>query len=176
MYEYPDWFIQFAEEYKTPQGFISKKDPQKPGFHIEYEIKPSTIGGNGLFVKNFVPKHSLIWKYSPGRNVKVFNSEKSAREYLSSLCEENQYEWISHVYSFDGVVNEICDDGKYWNHSENPNSGSGINNDWDSTYAKRDIEAGEVYSSQISSVISSIINYMNSCCFFCYVLFFVQIQ
>jgi hypothetical protein len=41
-------------------------------------------------------------------------------------------------------LNEITDDGKYWNHSEEPNTVSGVNGDWDSTFAKRDILAGEV--------------------------------
>jgi hypothetical protein len=57
---------------------------------------------------------------------------------------EEKYEWISHVYAADGYLNEITDDGKYWNHSEEPNTVSGVNGDWDSTFAKRDILAGEV--------------------------------
>ena len=28
-----------------------------------------------------------------------------------------------HAYMYDGVVNEILDDGRFWNHSEKPNTG-----------------------------------------------------
>ena len=145
MYEYPDWFVELAQEYGTPQDFITKKDSQKPGFHIEYEIKPSKIGGNGLFAKNFIPKDSLIWKYSAGCNIEIFYNEKSVRAHLNSLhTADEKYEWISHIYVSDGYLNVIADDGKYWNHSEDPNTVSGVNNDWDSTFAKRDIHEGEV--------------------------------
>lgn len=145
IYEYPDWFVELAAEYNTPQDFIKKKDSQKPGFHIKYELKTSNIGGVGLFVTENVKKHSLIWKYCAHCNIKVFYTEKSVREHLNSLqTSEAKYEWISHVYSSDGYLNEITDDGKYWNHSEDPNTVSGVNGDWDSTFAKRDILAGEV--------------------------------
>lgn len=145
IYEYPDWFIELAEEYKTPQDFIKKKDSQKPGFHVAYDIGQSPIGGRGLFAKYFIPKDTLIWKYSAGCNIQVFYNEKEACEHLNSLhTATEKYEWISHIYASDGYVNQIHDDGKYWNHSETPNTCSGINNDWDSTFAKRDIMAGEV--------------------------------
>lgn len=45
-----------------------------------------------------------------------------------------------------GKVNEIQDDGKRWNHSEEPNtSGENVGEGMDpeSSYAKRDIKAGE---------------------------------
>ena len=145
LYEYPEWFIELAKEYVVPQDFITKKDIQKPGFHIAYDIRKSPIGGIGLFAKNDILKDSLIWKFSAGCNIKVFYTEREVFEHLSSLqTAEERYEWISHVYASEGYVNEICDDGKYWNHSETPNTVSGVNNDWDSTFAKRNIKAGEV--------------------------------
>ena len=45
-----------------------------------------------------------------------------------------------------GKVNEIQDDGKRWNHSEDPNTSGenlGEGMDPESSYAKRDIKAGE---------------------------------
>ena len=145
VYEYPEWFVELAKEYGAPQDFITKKDSQKPGFHIAYDVKQSPMGGIGLFARNDILKDSLIWKFCVGCNIKVFYDEKEVREHLSLLhTAEEKYDWISHVYASDGYVNEICDDGKYWNHSETPNTASGVNNDWDSTFAKRDIKAGEV--------------------------------
>lgn len=142
-YEYPDYFIQLAKEYKVPQDFIVKKDFKKPGFHIEYEIKPSNCG-LGLFTKQFIPKNALIWKYASGLNIRSFKNDEEVRKHLATLSDyAEQYDFLSHVYSCDGLVNEILDDGKMWNHSEDPNTCSGYLGDDDSTYAKRDIEAGE---------------------------------
>ena len=75
----------------------------------------------------------------------MFYNVKSVRAHLNSLVTaEEKYDWISHIYVSDGYLNVIEDDGKYWNHSECPNTVSGVNNDWDSTFAKRDIQEGEV--------------------------------
>ncbi len=142
-YEYPEYFIELAKKYNVPQDFIVKKDFKKPGFHIPYEIKESTYG-LGIFVKEFVPANTLIWRFANTLNIKTYANEEECREYLKQLGnKEAQYEWLSHVYMFDGVVNEILDDGKMWNHSEEPNTYSGYNGDYDSTYSLRDIAAGE---------------------------------
>jgi SET domain-containing protein len=139
-YEYPEWFQQLAVEFAVPQDFITIK--ARPGFQIDYEIKDSTYG-KGIFTKQFIPANTLIWKFLKGANIRLFRSESDVRQHLESLSIENRIFFLTHVYLFDGYVNEILDDAKIWNHSEDPNTCSGINNDWDSTYAKRDIEAGE---------------------------------
>ena len=145
VYEYPDWFVKLAEEYHTPQDFITKKDSRKPGFHVTYELKASDIGGVGLFAKTLIKKNTLIWKYGIDRNIKVFYNEVDVRNHLNKMQGfDEKYNWISHVYVSDGHLNEIMDDGKYWNHSEEPNTVSGVNGDWDSTFAKLDIQPGEV--------------------------------
>jgi SET domain-containing protein len=95
------------------------------GFNVKYEIKSSTYGGKGIFAKESIPKNSLIWKHCLHRNVKIFD-KKSAYIKLHSLpLYDEKFEWISHVYMFEGVLIEILDDGKYWNHSEDPNTCSG---------------------------------------------------
>lgn len=161
IYEYPDWFVELAEEYNTPQDFIKKKDSQKPGFHIKYELKASNVGGVGLFATENIKKDSLIWKYCAHCNIRVFYTEKSVRDHLNSLqSSEAKYEWISHVYAADGYLNEITDDGKYWNHSEEPNTVSGVNGDWDSTFAKRDILAGEVRICYLPSVSPNCVKFI----------------
>jgi hypothetical protein len=144
MYEYPEWFVQLAQEYGTPQDFIIKKDPMKPGFHIDYEVKPSSMGGVGLFAKSFVPKDALIWKYVKNCNIREFHTEAQVRTHLLSLSTyDAQRDWLSHVYAYGGTVKEILDDGRLWNHSEEPNTCSGVGGDWDSTFARRDIGEGE---------------------------------
>ena len=143
-YEYPEWFVQLAQSYGARQDFIVFKDSVKPGFHIEYEVKPSRLGGVGLFTKHFVPKDSLIWKFVKNCNIREFHSESQVRTHMLSLgtCEA-QRDWLSHVYAYRDTVNEILDDGRLWNHSEEPNTCSGVDGDWDSTFARRDIQVGE---------------------------------
>ena len=132
-YEYPEYFIELAEEYNVPQDFIVKKDFKKPGFHIKYEIKGSRYG-LGIFSTEFIPKNTLIWRFAKDLNIRLFKTEQDCRSHLNSFTKyEDKYNWISHVYCCDGCVNEILDDGKMWNHSESPNTYSGYNDDYDST-------------------------------------------
>ena len=38
-YEYPDWYVELAEEFSVRLDFIVRKDATKPGFHVTYEIR-----------------------------------------------------------------------------------------------------------------------------------------
>lgn len=143
-YDYPSWFISLAAEYEVPQDFMKKKDSTRPGFHIKYELRDSKYGGRGLFAAEFIQRNTLIWKYARGVNVKIYDDEKSVVRHLNKLESlERKKFFLSHVYIFCGVVNEILDDGQMWNHSDTPNTCSGYLDDWDSTYAARDIQCGE---------------------------------
>jgi SET domain-containing protein len=63
---------------------------------------------------------------------------------LNSLkSQEERIDWLEHVYGDGGFINEIEDDGKFVNHSETPNSSIKIGTDPMSSYALRDIKAGE---------------------------------
>lgn len=144
VYEYPSWFEKLMQDYSIPHDFITKKDPTKPGFHVKYEIKKSTEGrGNGLFATQFIPKDALIWKFVAGVNVKKY-TEDEVLENLRALDDPaKEAFFLSHIYLYGGYANEILDDGCMWNHSDDPNTCSGYLDDWDSTYAARDIEPGE---------------------------------
>lgn len=143
MWEYPQYFLDLAKEYSVPQDFIIKKDFMKPGFHIDYEVKQSK-NGVGIFSNQFIPKHTLIWKYVEGFNTRLFKTEQECLDHLLSLgSSEKEYEWMSHLYCCDGYVYEILDDGKILNNSGTPNMCSGYNGDNESLYAKQDIEVGE---------------------------------
>ena len=50
--------------------------------------------------------------------VKAYNDEKSVLDHLDELesLEKKEF-FLSHVYIFCGIVNEILDDGQMWNHS-----------------------------------------------------------
>jgi SET domain-containing protein len=144
IYEYPEWFSQLAREYGVSQDFITIKDSAKPGFNVKYEVRMSEGKGLGLFAAQFIPRDALIWKFFPGVNVRCFDGEAEVRDHLASMAtREEQVDWLTHVYLFGDKVNEIMDDGKLWNHSETPNTYSGVNGDFDSTYAKQDIQPGD---------------------------------
>lgn len=89
------------------------------GFQIDYEVKPSSISpeiGMGIFTKNFIPCGSIIWRYSRGVNISTYRNKDDVKRQLDKLTQKDREFFISHVYLFDGVMNEILDDGKYWNH------------------------------------------------------------
>ena len=122
-----------------------------PGFHIRYTVGASAHG-QGLFAAHDIPAGTLLWKCAPGStpgpkvNVLSFRGEAEARARLLALPESERAYWIDHVYVFSGSLNEILDDGKLWNHSETPCTGlppPGDEYDFESSYAIRDIKAGE---------------------------------
>ena len=123
IYEYPDYFVALANEWKVPQEFITVK---KAGFQIPYEIKESQYGGRGIFATERIPINTLIWRLVRGVNIALYRGEAEARAHLEVLgSADARYQWLAHVYCFDGTLNEILDDGKMWNHSETPNTSSG---------------------------------------------------
>lgn len=122
-----------------------------PGFHVGYEVRETRFG-KGLFAAHDIPSGTLLWKCSPGTaagpgvNVLSFRGEAATRARLAELPESERAFWVDHVYVFSGSLNEILDDGKLWNHSEEPCTGlppPGEEYDFESSYAIRDIKAGE---------------------------------
>lgn len=116
------------------------------GFQIRYSIRESTVPGigQGVFTEEFIQQGKLIWKYGRGINVRVYLDAKEVRARLLELGESEQRFFMSHVYLVGGVLNEILDDARMWNHSDSPNTGYGpVGSDFFSSYASRDILAGE---------------------------------
>lgn len=123
----------------------------RAGFHVGYVVRQGAYG-NGLFAAHAIPSGTLLWKYRRGArgdasaNVLAVRTESEARARLQELTQEERVYWMDHVYMFDGVLNEILDDGKLWNHSETPCTGlppPGEEYDFESSYAIRDIAEGE---------------------------------
>jgi hypothetical protein len=108
---------------------------------IPYEIKDAGLGlGQGIFVKELVPKGTLVWKYSAGLNVLQYDAEAAANRLAALPTLEEAQKWLTFTYGFFGMLNEVIDDGKFMNHSKEPNCKSKETGD---TYSIRDIEAGE---------------------------------
>ena len=99
-----------------------RKLSTKVGFQIEYEVKPSHIGpdvGMGIFTKIFIPSGSMIWKYCRDTNISSYSNKDDVKRKLDKMEQKDREFFMCHVYLFDGAMNEILDDGKYWNHVSN---------------------------------------------------------
>jgi SET domain-containing protein len=109
--------------------------------YIETEVRPSKIHGLGIFAKELIPKDTIIWKFTPGFDLKFSKEQittfpKLLQEYLQTYC------WLSKKsdkYCF------ASDNAKYFNHSNSPNSRSTYYQDEEEviTTAIKDIEIGE---------------------------------
>lgn len=120
----------------------------KPGFQVSCSIRESSVPGigQGVFAEEFIPAGTLVWKYARGINVHIYRDASEVRQRLSELEPQDQRFFMTHVYMVGGVLNEILDDARMWNHSDAPNTGygpDGADSDFFSSYASRDIEAGE---------------------------------
>lgn len=108
---------------------------------IKTKIRESKIHGIGLFADQFIPKGTEIWKFTPGFD------QKFTREQILSFPDLLQiyiykYSWRSKkskLYIFS------ADNGKYFNHSDNPNALSEYRDNEEEvvTVATKDIEIGE---------------------------------
>ena len=109
---------------------------------IKYEVKQSSIKGAGLgiFAMEDVTKGQLVWKFKKENHVFYYN-EHSLRQKLLNMKFGDAQQYLSLIYNYDKdiVVHEL-DDGKYTNHSFNPNIFGAPNHD---CYAVRDIKKGE---------------------------------
>ncbi len=119
---------------------------------INYNIENSKDKGKGIFTLQTISMYSLIWDFNKA-DVYIYN-EYNAIKLISKLIKDNDIHTLL-IYSYfkDNLLVDIRnDDGRFFNHSNNPNVVLGyilINNnipgnfDPNSTYALRDIEIGE---------------------------------
>lgn len=108
---------------------------------VSYELKPSSIAGLGLFAKERIAKGALLWKYGP-ESVRTYANADEVRAELARRSDDAIIHFLEHAYCWDGHVCEILDDGRFWNHSKAPNTGT-LDEDPASSFALRDIEPGE---------------------------------
>lgn len=109
--------------------------------YVKTKIKINKSHKIGLFADQFIKQGTIIWKFTPGFDVKYTREQykklpKKAREYL------DEYSWLSKknkVYYF------AIDNGQYFNHSNNPNAFSMYykNEEEVITKAVKDIRKGE---------------------------------
>lgn len=108
---------------------------------VKTTVKKSTIpgAGLGLFTEEFIPKDTIIWEFTPNID-RVYTEEEynqiwgKDRDFLNTYC-----------YKYNGKYYLCVDNGRFFNHSENPNcySSDHDENNLGYTRALRDIEVGE---------------------------------
>ena len=116
---------------------------------VKTTIRESTIHGVGLFAAEFIPKGTVIWKFTPGFDLKftredILHFPVPLQIYLYKYCWRSMK---SGLYCFSS------DNGKYINHSERPNT---LSYHYDGeeevvTLAVRDIHIGEEITDNYSS-------------------------
>lgn len=103
---------------------------------VKTKIGPSAIDGIGLFAAEPIAQGTVIWKYDPKIDRLLSESE------VSELSKSIQDRFHNYAF-FDRKYNKymFCgDDGRFFNHSANPNCDDGTD---DVTVALHDIAAGE---------------------------------
>ena len=114
---------------------------------MPYEVGPSSVAGRGIFATGAIKRGTLVWEYRLGSSV-TEHDEDSLRLRLKGMPASEAVDLLEHIYTWNGVAIEILDDAKIWNHAPNHNTGNHpdeANGEGDgvSSYARRDIEAGE---------------------------------
>ena len=117
--------------------------------YVKTKIKPSRIHGIGLFAEQAISKGMIIWKFTPGFDQKftreqILGFPDLLQIYIYKYCWRSKK---SKLYCFS------ADNGKYCNHSKNPNVLSEYRDNEEEviTVAIKDIEIGEEILDDYSS-------------------------
>lgn len=109
--------------------------------YVKTKIGPSAIEGIGLFADEFIPKGTIIWRFTPGFDLK-FTAEEIQKFPDRVQMYMKRYRWLSKK------SDKYCmasDDAKYFNHSSTPNTLSAYYDDEDEVVTKaiKDINPGD---------------------------------
>jgi len=121
------------------------------------EVDP--IIGKGIIVKERIKKGDVIWI---SKRVSYDNSHLEMDYNVITYNKQNIYEYLANLSSYESIkkfldfsygiyyeIHSIIDDGKYINHSSQPNCITDMSDA--NTYALRDIEIGEMLTEDYST-------------------------
>ncbi len=113
------------------------------------QVKESDIHGLGLFADEFIPKGTEIWRFTPNFDQKFTKEQILAFPELLQIY-IYKYSWKSDKSKLYCLAS---DNGKYFNHSEDPNVLSEYRDGEDEviTVAIKDIQQGEEILDNYSS-------------------------
>ena len=100
---------------------------------VKTYIDRSSIEGIGLFAAEYIPKGTLVWKFSGLDQMLSEDKLLSMR-----LTEIEMYYFRRYEFGKDNLYIFCADDAKYCNHSDNPNTEG-----YPNQYAIKDIQIGE---------------------------------
>jgi SET domain-containing protein len=104
---------------------------------IKTFVAASEIQGLGVFAAEFVPEGAELWVLNPKFDILIYPVEID--NLLPHMLDYVQRYSYPHL-ELEGVRVLDCDDGKFMNHSERPNTDFRV---FDRGYALTDIAAGE---------------------------------
>lgn len=111
---------------------------------VKTKLGPSQISGIGLFADQFIPKGAIIWKYTEGIDQKIPDGRLDELEKEYPLGDLKKYLYRSKSSN----LHILCgDDGRFINHSFQPNTLDTSEDDEGFTMAARDIWPGEEITS-----------------------------
>ena len=86
---------------------------------VEYELKPDSYGGTGVFSKQFIKKGTLVWDISKSKSIII--PTNAIQPYINSLSQPTLLKCLKYAYfDHDGYYIDITlDDGRFINHSSN---------------------------------------------------------
>ncbi len=101
----------------------------------------SPIHGIGIFARDFIPKGTRVWEFTPGCD-QVYSDEQ-----LAALLPIQREIILFYCYVEQGLEGTVlcCDNARHFNYSDTPNCGPGdhVVEGYVSTVALRDIAEGE---------------------------------
>jgi len=100
-------------------------------------LAQSEIQGLGVFAGEFIPARTQLWMLNPKFDIFVYGEEIAA---LPSHMQDYVARYSYPHLEISGVRIVDCDDGKFMNHCEQPNTDFRI---FDRGYSLADISAGE---------------------------------
>ncbi|MBI3571942.1 SET domain-containing protein [Candidatus Kaiserbacteria bacterium] len=108
---------------------------------VKTRIGPSTIDGTELFAAEFIPKGTRVWDYRPDFDLDLTQDQIDA---LPEIAKRFALRYAYHS-KFTGKWILCADDGRFFNHSDKPNTTSIDSPDGlvNAEVASRDIQSGE---------------------------------
>lgn len=123
---------------------------------VKTRLGQSQISGIGLFADQFIPKNTIIWKYTEGVDIKISNARLEELEKEYPLDDLRKYLYRSKSSN----QHILCgDDGRFINHSFQPNTLDTSEDDEGFTIAARDIQPGEEITSDYNGFDKDFDNY-----------------
>ena len=114
--------------------------------HVRTYLDKSPIAGIGLYARELIPAGTIIWTFHVGFDVRILADE------IVKLPEatREKFEEYAYLNGETGKYVYCSDDARFFNHSDDPNTGDALAPDGDedgATVALRDIQPGEEITS-----------------------------